>query len=57
MTNVFEIVSCPFCKSENYDLVGLKQHFEKGYCDVYNIVEDLEAEQKEEYLKNDSLVR
>jgi hypothetical protein len=32
-TKYFE---CPFCKEPDFDLIGLKNHFEKGYCDVYN---------------------
>lgn len=51
--DVFEIISCPFCKSTNYDMVGLKQHFEKGYCDVYNTVYDLEQEALKERDKDE----
>lgn len=27
---------CPFCGERDFDLVGLKGHFEKGYCGIYN---------------------
>ena len=32
------LVECPFCDDGDkaFDLIGLKTHFEKGYCDVYN---------------------
>ena len=31
-------VSCPFCEEEDFDLSGLKYHFEQGYCEVYNMI-------------------
>lgn len=31
-----EDVTCPFCKKKGFDLIGLKYHFEMGYCDAYN---------------------
>lgn len=31
-----EVVECPFCHETNFDLIGLKLHFERGWCDVYN---------------------
>ena len=31
-----ELKSCPFCKEEDFDLIGLKHHFGSGYCDVFN---------------------
>ena len=30
------LINCPFCHEPDFDLVGLKHHFEKGYCDIYN---------------------
>ena len=32
----FEEVICPFCIEGDFDLVGLKIHFIRGYCDVFN---------------------
>ena len=29
-------VSCPFCKEEGFDLIGLKSHLEHGDCEIYN---------------------
>jgi hypothetical protein len=29
-------IICPFCKEKDFDLIGLKYHFEMGYCTVYN---------------------
>lgn len=42
------IVECPFCKDPAYDfdLIGLKQHFECGWCDVYNATETVEEERE-----------
>ena len=28
-------IVCPFCKQDNFDLIGLKQHYEDGRCEVY----------------------
>lgn len=36
---------CPFCKENEFDLVGLKNHLEK-YCSAYLGVEDLYEEYK-----------
>jgi hypothetical protein len=30
------LVECPFCKEDDFDLVGLKIHFTRGYCQAYN---------------------
>lgn len=29
-------VKCPFCDEDDFDLIGLKTHFENGWCEVYN---------------------
>ena len=29
-------LSCPFCKESDFDLVGLKIHLERGYCEPFN---------------------
>jgi len=34
-------VICPFCKEDDFDLIGLKHHYEQGHCDVYNETIDL----------------
>jgi len=31
-----EEITCPFCGDEGFDLIGLKDHFEKGHCEEYN---------------------
>ena len=33
------LVNCPFCGEEEFDLMGLKNHFESGSCDVYNVID------------------
>ena len=38
-----EYFICPFCKEEDYDLIGLKCHFERGYCEEYNQTEEPSA--------------
>ena len=29
-------ITCPLCKMECFDLIGLKRHYHHGYCDVFN---------------------
>jgi len=29
-------VDCPFCKDIGFDLVGLKNHLNRGHCDKFN---------------------
>lgn len=31
-----ENIKCPFCNEDDFDLIGLKNHFEKGHCEIYN---------------------
>jgi DnaJ-class molecular chaperone len=30
------MVKCPFCGEDDFDLIGLKGHFDAGDCDVFN---------------------
>lgn len=39
--NESQEIVCPFCGEKDFDLVGLKYHFERGYCDVYEEIEEL----------------
>lgn len=32
----FEEKTCPFCGEKDFDLLGLKNHLIRGWCDVYN---------------------
>lgn len=34
-----ELLPCPFCKEKGFDRIGLKIHFQAGYCDVFNSTE------------------
>lgn len=34
-----DYIKCPFCGEDDFDLIGLKNHFERGHCDVYNETE------------------
>lgn len=34
MTTLY--VTCPFCGEGDFDLIGLKSHYEKQSCDPYN---------------------
>ena len=33
------MIRCPFCKEDDFDLIGLKSHLEKGHCSVYEETE------------------
>ena len=41
-----EDVTCQFCKKKGFDLIGLKYHFEMGYCQPYNDTLTVEEESK-----------
>ncbi len=32
-------VECPFCHEKDFDLPGLKYHFQSGYCDEYSKID------------------
>ena len=34
-----EVLSCPFCKEHDFDLIGLQMHLQNGWCDVFGKVE------------------
>jgi len=35
-------IICPFCKEENFDLIGLKSYLSNGDCETYNNLENTE---------------
>jgi hypothetical protein len=35
-TKSLSAVVCPFCKEGDFDLIGLKSHFMRGWCEVFN---------------------
>jgi hypothetical protein len=38
-----DYVTCPFCGEGDFDLIGLKAHFLRGWCDAFNDTEGLSA--------------
>ncbi len=30
-----ELITCPFCKEGEFDLIGLRHHLMCGYCQVF----------------------
>jgi len=38
----YEEVTCPFCKENDFDLIGLKSHINHGDCSVFNETRDIE---------------
>lgn len=45
-----DLVECPFCRDSGFDLIGLKSHFECGYCDVYESTNTCQ-EEREQWMK------
>lgn len=43
-------ITCPFCGGEDYDLIGLKIHFQNGWCDEFN---DLETKSRLLWIKRE----
>lgn len=39
-------VICPFCNEGDFDLIGLKYHYEMGYCESYNNTMTIEEERR-----------
>lgn len=39
-----EYLKCPFCHEVGFDAVGLKGHFEDGYCNVYEATNTCQEE-------------
>lgn len=39
-------VTCPFCGESGFDLIGLKNHFDRGWCEVFENTETV-AEERE----------
>lgn len=29
-------IKCPFCGDDDFDLIGLKAHFMRGWCEPFN---------------------
>lgn len=36
--NLLKEVSCPFCNDTGFDLIGLKGHLSRGWCEVYELI-------------------
>ncbi len=36
-------ISCPFCKEDDFDLIGLKTHLLNGRCEVFNVTDTWET--------------
>ena len=34
-------IKCPFCKDQDFDLMGLKYHLLEGYCEVFSHTEEI----------------
>ncbi|MBK8455624.1 MAG: hypothetical protein IPL34_20300 [Thiofilum sp.] len=51
-----EYLTCPLCKENDFDDIGLYQHYSSGYCDGYNKAQDkyvlMNNELCERYIEN-----
>lgn len=43
----YEQLTCPFCKEDDFDAIGLKLHLLRGWCSVFEDT-DTEWQQPEE---------
>lgn len=51
-----DLIECPFCKDSGFDLIGLKAHFENGFCDEYeHIITPMEERRRR--LKESQAIR
>ena len=32
---------CPFCNECGFDLIGLKNHYKMGWCEIYNTTTEI----------------
>jgi len=46
-----EYISCPFCKEDDFDLIGLKGHLLNGRCEVFNLTDKGQNRYIEEKMK------
>lgn len=37
-----QFIPCPFCKDDDFDLIGLKEHLISGWCDEFNDIEGID---------------
>ena len=35
VSNSYTGVQCPFCGEDDFDLIGLKRHFQRGHCEKF----------------------
>ena len=40
-TAIDELIMCPYCKKDDFDLIGLKSHLMHGDCEKWNETIDL----------------
>ena len=38
-TDRIEYIECPFCGEKDFDLIGLKIHLLRGWCDVFEVTD------------------
>lgn len=38
-----DTIRCPYCSEPDFDAVGLKLHFLRGHCDVFNETDTRDA--------------
>ena len=47
-----ESITCPFCNENGFDKIGLKYHFDMGYCKEYSDTLTIQEEGELRKIKN-----
>ena len=42
-------MKCPFCNDSDFDLIGLKHHILRGWCEVYNSTPNMDGKHTESW--------
>lgn len=35
-----QLLHCPFCGDDDFDLIGLQYHLQRGWCEVYGTLQN-----------------
>ena len=38
-----EDIVCPFCEKGEFDLIGLKGHLQRGYCSIFEKIQEAQS--------------
>ena len=46
-----DLIKCPFCGEDDFDLIGLKTHLTSNFCEDFKNVKTIEEDRKERAIK------